>query len=198
VVEDFGRFVDSIARDRSQPVMSDHHFMTQSELVTPAATPYTKVYETGEIPRLLDDLGAHLRAQGWEGTLALRQSNETPLAPLASLFTSEVTEGIRSVYGVDFEAFGYADPVPAKTDPACEYPRALLVAVGLLAERGERLGDLAVRAQSLLDGNRALRREKKALRSENKALRRENKALRARRGIRSVVRRAYRKLSVSR
>jgi hypothetical protein len=49
-----------------------------------------------------------------------------------------------------------------------------------------------------LDGNRALRREKKALRSENKALRRENKALRARRGIRSVVRRAYRKLSVSR
>jgi hypothetical protein len=92
---------------------------------------------------------------------------------------------------VDFEAFGYADPVPAKTDPSGEYPRALLVAVGLLAERGERLGDLAVRAQSLLDGNRALRSEKKALRSENKALR-------ARRGIRSVVRRAYRKLSASR
>jgi hypothetical protein len=146
VIEDFGRFVDSIARDPTQRVMSDRHFMTQSELVTPAATPYTKVYETGEIPRLLDDLGAHLRAQGWEGTLALRQSNETPLTPLASLFTPEVTEGIRSAYGVDFEAFGYADPVPAKADPAGEYPRALLVAVGLLAERGERLGVLAVRA----------------------------------------------------
>jgi len=168
--------------------MSDRHFMTQSELVTPTTTPYTKVYETGEIPLLLNDLATHLRAQGWDGTLALGQSNETPLTPLASLFTPDVTEGIRSVYGVDFDAFGYADPVPAKTDPAGEYPRALLVAVGLLAERGERLGDLAVRAQSLADANRELR-------SERKALRRENKALRSRPRIRSVVRRVYRKLS---
>ncbi len=188
VVEDFGGFVESIASDPTQPVMSDRHFMTQRELVTPARTPYTKVYETAEIPRLLEDLGAHLRAQGWEGTLALEQSNETPLAPLASLFTPAVTEGIRSVYGGDFEAFGYSDPVPPKTDPADEYSRAVLVAVGLLAQRGERLGDLAVRAQSQLDNNRALR-------SERKALRKENKALRARPRIRSAVRRVYRKLS---
>jgi hypothetical protein len=92
------------------------------------------------------------------------------------------------VYGVDFEAFGYADIVPPNTDPVDEYPRSLLVAVGLLAQRGERLGDLAVRAQSLLDGNRALRSERKALRSENRALR-------TRPGIRSVARRVYRKLS---
>ena len=202
VVEDFGRFVESIAADPSQPVMSDRHFMTQTELVTPAMTPYSKVYETGEIPQLLEDLGAHLRAQGWEGTLALGQANETPLAPLALLFTPALTEGIRSVYGVDFEAFGYPDVVPSRTDPAGEYPRSLLVAVGLLAQRGERLGDLAVRAQSLAHANRALRSEKKALgsdnktlRGENKALRGENKALRARLGIRSVARRVYRKLS---
>src|SRR5215217_5589450 len=131
-------------------------------------------------------------------TLAIGQSNETPLTPLASLFTPAVTEGIRSVYGVDFEAFGYADLAPPKTDPADEYPRSLLVAVGLVAERGERLGDLAVRAQSLLDGNRALRSEKKALRSDNKTLRSEYRALRAQPGIRSVVRRVYRKLSASR
>ena len=130
VVEDFRRFVQSIAREPNQPVMSDRHFMTQSQLVTPDTTPYTKVYETAEIPRLLEDLGAHLRAQGWEGTLALGQRNETPLAPLASLFTPAVTEGIRSVYGVDFEAFGYADLIPPKTDPAGEYPRSLLISVG--------------------------------------------------------------------
>lgn len=195
VVEDFGRFVESIAHDPSQPVMRDRHFMTQRELVTPAATPYTNVYETGQIPQLLEDLGAHLRAQGWEGTLALGQSNETPLPPLASLFTPPVTEAIRSVYGVDFDAFGYADIVPANTDPADEYPRSVLVAVGLLAERDERLGDLAVRAQSLLEGNRALRSERKALRKETKALRNENGALRTRPGIRSVARRVYRKLS---
>jgi hypothetical protein len=184
VVEDFGRFIESIARDPSQAVMRDRHFMTQSELVTPARTPYSRMYETAEIPRLLEDFGAHLRAHGWEGTLALEHSNETPLVPLASLFTPAVTDGIRSVYGADFDAFGYTDVVPAKTDPASEYPRALLVAVGLIVERSERLGDLAGRAQLF-----ALR---------NQALRAENEVLRARPGIGSVIRRAYRKLGSSR
>ena len=39
VVEDFGRFVESIASDPSQPVMRDRHFMTQTELVARATTP---------------------------------------------------------------------------------------------------------------------------------------------------------------
>jgi hypothetical protein len=201
VIEDFGRFVESIASDPRQRVMRDRHFMTQTELIAPAKTPYTKVYETGEIPRLLDDLGAQLRAHGWQGTLALRQSNETPLPPLASLYTPAVTDGIRRVYGADFDAFGYSDVVPAKTDPGDGYPRALLVAVGRLAERGERLGDLALSAQSLAERKRALRDRNTALRDRNKALRRENKALRrqskalaASRGIPAGVRRAYRKL----
>jgi hypothetical protein len=142
------------------------------------------VYETAEIPRLLEDIGAHLRAQGWEGTLALAHSNETPLGPLASLFTTAVTDGIRSVYGADFDAFGYADVIPPKTDPADEYPRALLVAVGLIAERSERLGDLAGRAQLF-----ALR---------NQALRAESEALRARPGVRSFARRVYRRLASAR
>jgi hypothetical protein len=202
LVEDFGRFVESIALDPSQPVMRNRHFMTQTELVGPDVTPYTEVYETGELPRLLDDLGAHLRAQGWDGSLVLGESNEMPLAPLASLFTPALTDAIRNVYGVDFEAFGYADVVPDKTDPASEYPRELLIAVARLAERGERLGDLAVRANLLADGNRALRSdirtlrsERKSLRSKNSALRGENKALRDRPGIRSLVRRARHKLS---
>src|SRR5215207_115066 len=205
VVEDFARFVGAIAEDPGQRVMRDRHFMTQTRLVGPATTPYTKVYETSEIPSLMEDLDAHLRAHGWEGTLALGQSNETPLAPLASLFTPEVTEGIRSVYGVDFETFGFDDVLPRNADPAAGYPHGLLVAVGLLAERGERLGDVAVRAQSLLGGNRklrgenkTLRGENKTLRGENKTLRGENKALRARPRIGAVARRVYRRLSISR
>src|SRR5215207_104575 len=205
VVEDFGRFVESIARDPSQPVMRNRHFLTQSELVAPERTPYTKVYETGELPRLLDDLGTHLGAQEWEGSLALTESNEMPLAPLASIFTPALTDAIRSVYSVDFKAFGYPDVVPGKTDPAGEYPHPLLVAVARLAERGERLGDLAVRANRLADGNRALRsdirtlrRERKSLRSQNRALHGENKALRDRPGIRSLVRRVRHKLAAGR
>src|SRR5215210_6712082 len=45
VIEDFGRFVESIALDPNQPVMRDRHFLTQRELITPGSTPYTRVYE---------------------------------------------------------------------------------------------------------------------------------------------------------
>ena len=200
VAEDFRRFVESIASEPSQPVMRNRHFMTQTELVAPATTPYTNVFDTGEIPRLLEELGAHLREHGWQEPLTLKQSNETPLTPLATLFTAAVTQGIRNVYGADFDGFGYARVVPPKTEVG-DYPHALLVAVERIAERNERLGDLAVRAQSLADANRTLRTQDRKLRSERKTLRGENRALRAeksavglRRGIRSVARRAYRTL----
>lgn len=195
VIEDFDRFVASIARDPGQPVMRDRHFKRQRELVNLGTTPYSRVYATSEIPLLLEDLQAHLRAQGVDRPLVLGQSNESPLAPLTSMFTPAVTDGIRGVYGADFEAFGFTDPVPPRAEEATEYPRGLLVAVGLLAERGERIGDLALRAQSFADGRHELRAANKTLRSENKALRRDNKKLRARAGFRSAVSRAYHRLS---
>ena len=198
VIEDFGRFVESIADNPDQPVMRDRHFMPQRQLLTPDATPYTRLYDTREIPQLLDDLHARLKAHGVDRRLTLRRSNESPLAPLASMFTPAVTEAIRSVYRHDFEAFGYTDPMPPSADSAAEYPRPLLVAVGLLAERGERIGDLATRAQWFSDRKDELRDENKALRRENKALRRETVKPRARPRVRSVVRRAYRKLSSAR
>jgi hypothetical protein len=175
--------------------MRDRHFMTQQELVTPTTTPYSKIYETGEISQLIEDLQAHIRGHGADATLALRQSNESPLAPLASMFTPALTEAIRSVYGPDFEAFGYSDPVPVNADPATAYPRKLLIALGLLAERGERIGDLAVRAQWFADRRNELRDQNKTLRREIKVLRDANEKLGARRGLHSAVRRAYRKLS---
>jgi hypothetical protein len=160
------------------------------------------VYDTSEIPALLDDLGAHLRAQGWEGTLALRQSNETPLAPLASTFTPEVAAAIRSVHAADFERFAYTGGAPPAALADEEYPRALLVAVGLLAERAERVGDLAIRAQDLTHEkrelahrNRALARRNKALAERTEALRAENKRLSSRRGIGSLAGRVRRKLA---
>jgi hypothetical protein len=205
VVEDFSRFVEALASDPGQPVLNDRHFMSQRDLITPAVTPYTNVYDTTELPRLVEDLRTHLRAEGWDGTLALRQSNETPLAPPASLFTPTVTESIRNVYRADFETFGYADVIPANSASANEYPHALLVAVGLLAERSERIGDLALRAQAFADRtyalrgkNGALRKKNRTLREKNKVLRGENKKLRSRPGVRSIVRGAYRRLSAFR
>jgi hypothetical protein len=197
VVSDFGRFAASLASDPDQPVMRDRHFMRQARLIG-VATPYTRVYDTREIPALLDDLGAHLRGRGWEGTLALRQSNETPLAPLAAAFTPEVQAAIQAVYAADYERFGYTGGVPPAVAAAAageEYPRALLRAVGLLAERAERVGDLALRAQGLTHEKRELETRNKELAERNKALRADNKRLRSRKGVGSLAGRVRRKLA---
>jgi cell division protein FtsB len=205
VTEDFGRFVESLGRGNGQAVMRDRHFMAQRELLRPDLTPYTRIYDTGQIPRLLEDLEEHVRSQGADTRLALQRINETPLAPLRSLFTPTVTGRIAALYREDFDAFGYAEVVPEKTDPAAEYPREALVAIGLLAERGERLGDLALRAQSLTGQQRDLRKrngelraKNRALRDENKTLREANEALGAQPGVRSAIRRAYRKVAARR
>lgn len=149
VVEDFARFVRAIGADPDQPVMRDRHFLPQSRLLTPDRTPYTRVYETREIPQLLEDLERHLRASGWEGSLTLPPSNASPLRRLATMFTPEITETIARVYAEDFERFGYDGVQPDSLDERDEYDASALRAVARIAERGERIGDLALRAQRL-------------------------------------------------
>jgi hypothetical protein len=164
IVEDFQRFVRAIAGDPNQLVMQDRHFRRQADLVAPGRTPYTRIYKTREIPDLLRDLGAHLREQGWDGALRLDARNETPLRPLRSTFSSETKEGILAVYGEDFEAFGYQDVESNNIDPNGEYDEAAIRMLGRLVERGERIGDLALRAQRLHAANNANRREVRRLR----------------------------------
>ena len=106
VVEDFQKFVLALPSDPDELPLRDRHFQVQSRLLAPERIPYTRVYRTGEL-ELLDDLRVHLAAQGWEGQLDLTDRNETPLRPLESMFTPEIQDKIRSVYGQDFETFGY-------------------------------------------------------------------------------------------
>ena len=85
-----------------------------------------------------------MAAQGWEGKLELTDRNETPLRPLESMFTSEIQDKIRSVYGQDFETFGYDGMLPNNLHPEGEYEAAELEEVRRLIDRAERMGDLAV------------------------------------------------------
>jgi sulfotransferase famil protein len=163
VVEDFQGFVRSIAENPEQPVMRDRHFQSQSRLITPERTPYTRIYHTREIPELLKDFAAHLRGEGWDGSLDLVPSNETPLRPLASMFSTDITA---KVYGEDFDRFGYENVVPDALEPADEYGESALREISRLIERAERIGDLALRAQGLY-------RSKKAKQEEIKELRRQ-------------------------
>lgn len=144
VVDDFQRFVLALPADPGELPLRDRHFQVQSRLIASDRVPYSRIYRTGEIADLLDDLRVHMAAQGWEGKLELTDRNETPLRPLASMFTSEIQDKIRSVYGQDFETFGYDGMLPNNLHPEGEYEAAELEEVRRLIDRAERIGDLAV------------------------------------------------------
>jgi len=149
IVEDFTRFVAAMAEDPEQELMRNRHFSPQRRMLVPDRMAYTRIYETREIPLLLEDFERHLRARGWEGEkLELERANETPLKPVRALFPPPVLEAVRTLHAEDFETFGYEDAMPGGLDPADAYPEAAVHEIGRLIERAERIGDLAMRART--------------------------------------------------
>jgi hypothetical protein len=162
VVEDFVRFVRAIAQNPELRVFRNRHFAPQHGLLAVDRMDYTRIYRTSEVPQLLSDFERHLRAEGWQGEpLELARANETPLKPIPSLFTPEVLEASRELYGKDFKKFGYDDPMPEGLDSSDRYDPASITEVARLIERSERINDLALHAQQL---NAELREAKKEAR----------------------------------
>jgi hypothetical protein len=149
LAEDWLKFARSVIADPAQGIMRNRHFALQHRLLAADRMPYTRIYGTHEIDQLLEDFATHLRAQGWEGELSLGRANETPLKPLASLFPQDVLDGAREIYSVDFEAFGYDDPMPPRAGAGDSYPRSALDEIARLVERAERIDDLVLRARRL-------------------------------------------------
>jgi hypothetical protein len=150
IVEEFHRFVGILARAPEQRLMRNRHFAPQRWMLAANRMPYSRIYRTSEIAELLADLEAHVRAQGYDGgPLALRRANETPLKPIAALFTPEVLDASRTLYAGDFERFGYDDPLPSGIEPADRYDDDAVAEIGRLVERQERINDLALRGQQL-------------------------------------------------
>jgi hypothetical protein len=184
VVEDFSAFVHYLGADPDAPVMKDRHFRPQSQLLGGGRTPYTRVYQTGEMKVLLDDLATHLRPLGLESLPPLRRSNETPLRPLRSMFSADVDSVARQHYAADFAAYGYADSIPAGLHEGEEYSPELLIEVGRLVERAERIGDLY---QATMRARRATRRVQSELEELQQQVARTPRAVRAlRRAARSL------------
>ena len=149
IVDGFRGFAVALAANPEQRVLRDRHFMPQRLMLSPSKTPYTRIYDTREIPQLLGDFATHLRAQGWDGDkLELMQSNETPLLPVRDMFTDEVVEAITALYDEDFKEFGYETIVPAKLHEG-EYSSQAIAEIGRLVDRHQRIGDLAMCAQGL-------------------------------------------------
>jgi Sulfotransferase family len=142
VVEDFQKFARSLAAEPKQPIFGDRHFRRQVELVRSDRTPYSRIYQTSQMPQLLSDLEEHLLALGLDRLPELLRSNETPLRPLNSAFTGEVLEVIGQHFHADFEEFGYADLTPPDLDKDSHYASGSLAEISRLVERSERIGDL--------------------------------------------------------
>ena len=150
IVAEFIRFVGLVVQDPEQRIMRNRHFAPQGWMLASDRMPYTRIYKTSEIPELLRDFEAHLRARGYTGgPLKLPRANETPLKPIAALFTPEVLDASRALYADDFERFGYDDAMPGGVEPADRYDDDAVAEIGRLVERQERINDLALQAQQI-------------------------------------------------
>jgi predicted O-methyltransferase YrrM len=148
LLEDWLTFAHAATDDPEQRIMRNRHFAPQHWMLAPDKMPYTRVYGTREIPELLSEFSAHLRANGWEGEkLELPRSNETPLKPIRAAFPDDVLASMERIYAADFASFGYDGPLPDGLDPADRYPDAALQEIGRLVERSERINDMALRAR---------------------------------------------------
>lgn len=159
VVEDFQEFVHALEAEPPHDIFKDRHFLPQVRLLSVDRTSYSRIYQTSQIPQLLDDLEKHLRPQGLEALPKLLKSNETPLRPLRSLFTQDVRDIIGRYYAADFERFEYVDSLPEHLDTDNEYAASELGEIGRLVERSERIGDLHDIAIELRNEQRRTARE---------------------------------------
>jgi hypothetical protein len=170
VVEDWERFIRAVAADPKMPIMQDQHFRPQSTLLTVKKTKYDRLYDTSEFDLMAKDIRAHLEAQGWRGELSNRRSNETPLPPIERAFPPHVVDTLATVFEGDFRKLDYDDPMPPRLRSG-DYSADLLAAVGIIAERGERIGDLSRAARALeVQARVAERRPKSTLDRVRRAL----------------------------
>jgi hypothetical protein len=188
--EDFAKFVAFIEQEPEHAIARNRHVAPQHRLLVPDRMPYSRIYGTREIPVLLEDLERHLREQGWDGTLELPKSNETPLRPIRSFFTDDVRASIRRVYREDFERFDYEDDLPEGLHRRDRYDDAALAEVTRLIERAERIDDVIARAREFQHA--ATEAETRARDAERRF--REAEARRPTRRARRLAGRARRRL----
>jgi Sulfotransferase family len=148
ILEDWQRFMAAVKKNPKTDIMQDVHFQPQAALLNVGVTPYDRLYETSEFSTMLGDLRAHLHRQGYTGELEPERSNETPLPALEEAFTDDVADTIARVYADDFARLPYDDPRPPKLVTG-GYSKELVSATAIIAERGDRIGDLSRRARRL-------------------------------------------------
>jgi hypothetical protein len=158
VIADFAMFVHEIAADPDHEVFQqDAHFRAQTYLLAEHAVRYSRIYDISEIPEMMTELEAHVRANGYDGPpLLLSNSNDTPLPANREVFRGGVREEIEKIYASDFDRFWDRwdfSKMEAReltwTDESFAHTHAVIKA-------NERIADLARAARKLETQNERL------------------------------------------
>lgn len=165
MIEDFARFTEALSADAQHPLLlKDAHFQAQTDLLMLDRVPYSRIYDVSEVAQLCKDVQAHLEQSGWEGELALRRLNDTPLRATAAAFQGGVRELIEEkIYPGDFAEFGDRWDF-GKVENAPEWTESALAEVSMYAESGERIGELRDIALALKTRNEQLEQQLEDLR----------------------------------
>jgi hypothetical protein len=149
IVEDFRSFVEMLDLDRSHTLLvDDGHFRSQSSMLMDDVFEYTRIYDLGEIPSLIDDLRGHLRTLGHNADVCLPRFNDTPLQPTRDVFSNGVDDRIVELYRTDFDVLPHDWPQELDLESAT-WSFGQLAEIELRAAHGRRIADLLTRAKRL-------------------------------------------------
>jgi len=181
VIDSFARFVDLIDKDPNHAVTDDSHFLPQMNLLRKDVVPYSRVYEISELSTaFVTDLDAHLRAQGWTGEVALRQTNDTPLRANARVFAGPVREQVERYFAADLAEYGHIWDF-AKIEAVPDWTPAMIddlrTRTALIERIGQLLGDLRKANRQLERADAKSQRLSTKLERANEKLERANEKL---------------------
>lgn len=142
----FSEFVDHLYR-REFPLMTNHHWQLQHDLLLPDLLNYNLVVRLEELPRHLPRIIAHVEAQGvaWPG---LPRINETPLKLAPGLYTAATVRKVREMFAEDFARYGYDTRAEIAGGDAGPLPDAEVVRG--IQQRNRRIFLLSLKQRGML------------------------------------------------
>ena len=141
VLADWHTFVHSRAWESDPELKRDVHFKCQVRSARPEGVNYTRVYDVTDLPRLFEDLHAHLKPLGLDQPLYSPRANETPLPMIPAALEEGSREIIEDSYAEDFAAWGERWSV-AKVKMADGWSDDAIAHAAYHTVANERIGDL--------------------------------------------------------
>jgi hypothetical protein len=137
----FEGFLEHLASHES-PSDWDPHWAPQVNLLRPDLIAYTNIAQIENTKKLKLELTKHL-GPDIPNPFASRRANESLIPYLPDLITERAAELIKSLYGGDFQTFGYDNQLPeVKTEFSSSELDVALQAINLIRGRHQRISEI--------------------------------------------------------